>query len=264
MDPRTRSRRARIAGAALATALSATLVAGRVGAHEGHAASSAAHGPASSAPQPAATPAVQERSESCPSATEASQRLQARYDATKNFRADFRQETRIAAVGQGDESFGTVVFMKPGRMRWEFQTPQPQSMVADGSTLWIYQPADRQVLKAPFSAAFVSTTPVSFLAGVGRIKDDFQVELDPRGCNAQRIYLKMTPKNAEDVGSLTVAVARPSYDIVEAAVTDPVGNLTTLSFSNIQRNLDLPEDEFRFVVPDGVDVVSAPSGGAPQ
>ena len=57
-------------------------------------------------------------------------------------------------------------------------------------------------------------------------------------------------------------MSRPAFDIVEAAVTDPIGNVTTLSFSNIQRNVDVPEDEFRFVVPEGVDVVTAPSGGA--
>ncbi len=201
--------------------------------------------------------------ESCPPITETVQRLQARYDATKNFRADFRQETAIASVGQGEEAFGSVVFVKPGRMRWEFQSPQRQSIIADGTTLWIYQPDDRQVLKAAFNAAFVSTTPVSFLAGVGRIKDDFDVEQDTRGCNAQRIYLKLVPKRAQDVGSLTLAVSRPTFDIVEAAITDPVGNVTTLSFSNLQRNVDVPDDEFRFVVPPGVDVVTAPSG-APQ
>jgi len=191
------------------------------------------------------------------------QRLQARYDATKNFRADFRQETAIASVGQHDEAFGTVVFMKPGRMRWEFQAPQRQSIVADGTTLWIHQPDEKQVLKAAFGAAFVSTTPVSFLAGVGRIRDDFDVEQDTRGCNAQRIYLRLVPKHAQDVGSLTLAVTRPTFDIVEAAITDPIGNVTTLSFSNLQRNVDVPQDEFRFVVPEGTDVVTAPSG-APQ
>ena len=76
------------------------------------------------------------------------------------------------------------------------------------STLWIYQPEERQVLKAPVSAGFVSTTPVSFLAGVGRIKDDFDVEIDRRGCNAQRVYLKLMPKSSPDIGSLTLAVTR--------------------------------------------------------
>lgn len=200
--------------------------------------------------------------EACPPAAQIAQRLQARYDSTRNFRADFRQETTIVSVGQGEEAFGTVVFMKPGRMHWEFQTPQRQSIIADGTTLWIYQPADRQVLKAPFTAAFASTTPVSFLTGVGRIKDDFTAEPDPRGCNAQRLYLKLVPKSDQGVGALTLAVTRPTYDIVEAAITDPIGNLTTLSFSNVTRNVELAEDEFRFVIPEGTDVVAAPTGAA--
>jgi outer membrane lipoprotein carrier protein len=228
-------------------------------AHEGH--GTAATKP-SARPSPAA--AGGDAPEACPPATEIAQRLQARYDTTKNFRADFRQETKVAALGRGEEAFGTVVFMKPGRMHWEFQMPQRQSMIADGTTLWIYQPADKQVLKAPFGAAFISTTPVSFLAGVGRIKDDFNVEADARGCNAQRFYLKLIPKQGQDLGGLTLAVTRATYDIVEAAVTDPVGNVTTLSFSNIQRNSEIAADEFRFVVPPGVDVVNAPTGAAAQ
>jgi outer membrane lipoprotein carrier protein len=149
-------------------------------------------------------------------------------------------------------------------MRWEFRTPQKQSIISDGSTLWIYQPDERQVLKAPFSAGFVSTTPVSFLAGVGRIKDDFEVAIDRRGCNAQRIYLKLVPKSSPDIGTLTLAVTRPTHDIVEAAVTDPIGNVTTLSFSNLERNVEPADDEFHFVVPEGVDVVSAPGSAPPQ
>ncbi len=235
------------------TAVVALMTARDVAAHEAH--SHSAKAPAA----PAASPA--EDSEKCPPPAQIAQRLQTRYDTTRNFRADFRQATTVAAMGQGDEAFGTVVFMKPGRMHWEFQTPQKQSIVADGTTLWIYQPDDRQVLKAPFGTAFISTTPVSFLAGVGRIKDDFDVAADPRGCNAQRLYLKLIPKKGQDVGSLTLAVSRQTYDIVEASITDPVGNVTTLTFSNVQRNAEIPEDEFRFVVPPGVDVVTAPSGG---
>jgi outer membrane lipoprotein carrier protein len=242
-------------------AIALLLAASGAQAHQGHRHVRATAVPPAGA---AATPgAAADATERCPPPGEIAQRLQARYDATRNFRADFRQETTVTALGQRDEAFGTVVFMKPGRMRWEFQTPQRQSIIADGTTLWIYQPADRQVLKAPFGAAFVSTTPVSFLTGVGRIKDDFRVEPDPRGCNAQRLYLKLVPKAGQDLGALSLATARATYDIVEAAITDPVGNVTTLTFSNVERNVDLPEDEFRFVVPDGVDVVAAPTAGGP-
>jgi len=229
-------------------------------AHEAHRPAAAPSPGGAGHPSPAG--AAADGSETCPPAAQIAQRLQARYDSTKNFRADFRQETTIVSVGQREEALGTVIFMKPGRMHWEFQTPQKQSIIADGTTLWIYQPADRQVLKAPFTAAFASSTPVSFLTGVGRIKDDFTVEPDPRGCNAQRLYVKLVPKGDQQMGALTLAVLRSTYDIVEAAIADPVGNLTTLSFSNVTRNVQLADDEFRFVVPEGTDIVAAPTGAA--
>jgi len=187
------------------------------------------------------------------------QRLQSRYDTTRAFRARFRQETTVVAVGGSEEARGTVAFKKPGKMRWEFETPEPQSIISDGSTLWIYQPADRQVLKAGFKAAFVSSTPVSFLAGVGRITDDFRPETDPRGCTADRLYVRLIAKAQQDLGSVAFAVDRATFDILEAAVTDPLGNVTTLAFMDTERNVEIPDAEFQFRIPAGVDIITAPA-----
>ncbi len=190
-------------------------------------------------------------------------KLQERYDETKTFRAKVRQEMKVVSIGVSDVSEGTVVFRKPGRMRWDFTTPRAQQIVSDGTTLWIYQPDDRQVLKAPFRAAFVSTTPVSFLLGVGRISDEFRPERDARGCTATRLYVSLRAKNPDDVGALAFGVDRTTFDIVEAAVTDPLGNVTTITFSDITRNGDEPDATFDFQIPSGVDVITPPGAMAP-
>jgi outer membrane lipoprotein carrier protein len=195
--------------------------------------------------------------EDCPEPAVIADRLQARYDATAAFRASFRQETILAALGQREEARGAVAFKRPGKMRWDFETPERQQIIADGATLWIYQPADNQVLKAPFEAAFVSTTPVSFLTGVGRIKDDFRPEADPRGCDATRAHLRLVSKGAQDVGRLTLTVDRATFDILEAEVTDPLGNVTRVAFADLRRNVEIADAEFEFRVPPGVD---APAG----
>lgn len=203
------------------------------------------------------------RTPSCPPPATIVDKLQARYDTTAAFRAEFRQETLVKAVNDVQEARGIVAFKKPGRMRWDFRTPVEQLIVADGSTLWIYQPADQQALRAPFKAAFVSTTPVSFLLGVGRISENFRAEPDPRGCTTERLTVRLVPKEGGDVGSLGITVDAATYDIVEAAVTDPLGNVTNLGFSALERNVDIPESEFAFTPPKGVDVVDAP-GSAPS
>jgi outer membrane lipoprotein carrier protein len=144
-------------------------------------------------------------------------------------------------------------------MRWMLQNDEPQVIVADGTTLWFYQPEERQVLKAPFRAAFRSTTPVSFLTGVGRIDDDFNVTLEGR--NEREIYLQLVPKrDGGEIGRLKLTVDAATFDIVAAEVRDPLGNLTRLRFTDLQRNGGLADSLFQFEVPPGVDVVEAPIG----
>jgi len=184
--------------------------------------------------------------------------VQARYDATRDFRANLTQETVIASLSKTVTSRGTIAFKKPGRLRLEITDGEVQTVVADGTTLWLYQPDESQVLKAPFQAAFRSATPISFLTGVGRIADDFNVQLD--GSDEGRKYLMLTPRRSDgDVGKLRLTVSSETFEIQGAEIHDPLGNIVRLRFAEIRRNSDPSDDLFRFDVPDGVDVISAPS-----
>jgi len=208
-------------------------------------------------------------------------RVQERYDATRDFTADVTQEMTIASLGKTTTAHGTVAFKKPGKMRWELTDGDPQVIVADGNTLWLYQPTERQVLKAPFDSAFRSSTPISFLTGVGRLAQDFEVSLDgesptgasptgtsptgtsPAGSSEKEsvVYLMLLPRrDAAAVGKLRLTVVRDTADIRGAEVYDPLGNVSRLHFDHLQRNVGLADDQFVFHVPPGVDVISAPVG----
>ncbi|MFM8411943.1 MAG: LolA family protein [Alphaproteobacteria bacterium] len=84
-------------------------------------------------------------------ATAVTARLQRRYDLTDTFSADFAQEMKLATGGPVPESSGKVWFHRPGRMLWRYEKPEEQSILADGDHLWIHQPSDKQVLRAPLS-----------------------------------------------------------------------------------------------------------------
>ena len=186
-------------------------------------------------------------------------RVQARLDDAADFRADVSQEAVIAALDRAVSATGTVVFKRPGKMRWDFAGEDAQIIVSDGTTLWFYQPADEQVLKAPLESVFRSSTPVSFLTGVGKINEDLSVAVESQ--DAVAIGLLLDPKRSGgDLGRLELVVDAATHDIVEARVTDPMGNLTTLKFSNLRRNTGVADGEFDFQVPPGVDVVEAPLG----
>ncbi|MDX2167581.1 MAG: outer membrane lipoprotein chaperone LolA [Deltaproteobacteria bacterium] len=194
-----------------------------------------------------------------PTAQAVADQVQARYDATHDFTAAVRQEMTLASAGKTSSASGTVAFKKPGKMRWDLKDGTAQVIVADGRTLWFYEPDEQQVLKAPFQAAFRSSTPISFLTGVGRLRDDFTVAGLSR--DGEVLRLELTPRRAEgDLGGLRLSVDPSTYDIVGAEVTDPLGNRTRLYFTDLKRNVGLADERFQFEVPAGVDVVEAPLG----
>jgi outer membrane lipoprotein carrier protein len=184
-------------------------------------------------------------------------RVQARFDETRDFTARVHQELELVSAGRTITAEGTVAFKKPGKMRWVLENHEKQVIVADGSTLWFYQPEEAQVLRAPFESAFRSSTPISFLTGVGDIADDFEVSLDGEGDD--RVELALVPRKGEgELGRLRLVVERPSYDIVGAEIRDPMGNVTRLRFSDLRRNTGIEDSVFQFETPPGVDVVDAP------
>ena len=194
------------------------------------------------------------------SAQDVVRKVQDRYDQTQNFAADFTQEMRIEAGGQVIKSSGKVWFQRPGRMHWEYLSPEKQTIIADGTTLWIVQPADNQVLKAPLQNAFESRTPVSFLLGVARIEKDFRATLLSPGEDG-RLRLQLDPANAEDgsLGSLILDVDPDTYDVQAATIRDPLGNTTRVALVDVERNGAVDESLFRFERPSGMDVIEAPT-----
>jgi outer membrane lipoprotein carrier protein len=188
--------------------------------------------------------------------------VQQRYDATTDFTADVVQEMSVASLGKTLTSRGRLSYAKPGKLRWQVDDGSGQLIVADGSTLWLYQPEERQVLKARFEAAFHASTPISFLLGVGRITDEFDASLEPEPSPRDGLdWLKLIPRQGDGgLGWLRLGVDPKTFDISAADVHDHLGNVTRLRFNNLRHGVGLDESLFRFQVPEGIDVVEAPIG----
>jgi outer membrane lipoprotein carrier protein len=189
--------------------------------------------------------------------SEAVSRLQARYEATRSMRAEFRQRVEAPTLATPLESRGTVYFERPNRMRWDYEAPEEQVIVGDGKTLWIYQPDLKQVIRAPLGDAFQARTPLTFLAGLGQVERDFDATLERE--DATHWVLRLLPKGEADLGTLTLVVRKSDAGLAEARITDPLGTTTSLVFTDEARNVAIAADRFRFEPPAGVDVVSPPA-----
>jgi len=184
-------------------------------------------------------------------------RLQGRYETTRTMTARFEQVVESPTLSSALESRGTVSFEKPNRMRWEYAAPEEQLIVGDGDTLWIYQPEERQVIKAALGGAFHATTPVTFLAGLGHLERDFDASLERE--DGERWVLRLVPRQDQGLGTLVLTVRKADASVQEARITDPLGTSTRLTLTDERRNVALEPELFRFTPPPGVDVVRPPT-----
>src|SRR4051794_18936564 len=66
-------------------------------------------------------------------------KVQAFYDQSGNFQADFTQKYVIKQYNKTKVSHGHVVFDKPGKMNWVYADPSGNWVRSDGKTLCVYE-----------------------------------------------------------------------------------------------------------------------------
>jgi len=183
-------------------------------------------------------------------------RLQKHYHDTNSFTAKFNEE--IATVGAPKKQRqGTVSFRKPGRMRWEFETPEKQTIVSDGETLYSYDPDLNQVVQTPLKQALRSSSATSFLLGIGNINRDFKAAFAHPATPTGLVDLILDAKKGGY--KIEVGLDPKTYNLMTLTLTDQLGDVTKIDFSDIHDNVDLPDSTFAFKAPSGADIVTAPA-----
>jgi len=185
-------------------------------------------------------------------------RLQQKYDTVKDFSAGFVQTYEGGLLRQKTSERGTVVVKKPGRMRWVYTEPERKEFVADGTRMYSYVPADRQVVVSPMPAADEATTPVLFLVGRGHLTRDFFVAYTTvAGAPEGTVALKLTPKHAErEYEWLALVVERQTLRLRMLVAADAQGGTSTFEFLDLKENVGVSDTTFRFTIPRGADVIT--------
>jgi len=190
-----------------------------------------------------------------PQAATVAAALQKKYDAVREFSADFVQTYEGGVLKRKATERGTVQVKKPSRMRWDYTSPEKKLFVSDGKTMYLYWPADNQVMENPVPPDDQATTAVLFLAGKGSLTRDFTISYADGGA-ADRYTLKLQPKLPEhDYDWLVIAVDRESLQIRSLMAADAQGGRSTYEFTNFKENPGLPDKNFTFKIPRGADVI---------
>jgi len=183
--------------------------------------------------------------------------VQDRYGTLRDLTASFAQESRVASLGRARTRAGRLFFQAPGRMRWEYDGPEPQLIVADGKQLWFHRPERRQVVVQPIDAAFTRQTPLLFLFGRGDFAREFtwdERELATGAGGLMSIVLQPRVE-APDLSRLVLEVVAGDCRLAGTIVEDAFGNVTHLVFSGERANTGLGAGLFQFAPPDGTEIV---------
>jgi outer membrane lipoprotein carrier protein len=193
-----------------------------------------------------------------PAADALARSVQAHYQQVKDFTASFEQAYVGGALKRRSVERGTVAIRKPGRMRWDYESPEKKLFVSDGTRMYFYVPADKQVRVSAMPEAGRVPTPILFLAGRGDLLRDFKVEEvpPPVGATGARA-LRLRPVRPEpEYDTLTLVVDGTSYAMRQMIVVDAQGGTSTFSFTNLRENVGVADSRFVFTMPKGVDVVT--------
>jgi outer membrane lipoprotein carrier protein len=207
--------------------------------------------------------------------------LEARYRTARTMQATFleryTENNRTVRV-----EAGTAYFRRPGKMRWEYESPEKNLFLVDGKTAWFYVASDRTVTRVPAKESGDWRTPLSLLAGEAKLA---------RICQQIRLSTTVTPENPEDavlycaprgeqpqhsnshllesnspehseVDAIFLEVARASGELVRTLVQGRGGVEVELRFTRWKMDPPVPDSMFRFEVPEGVAIVNGELPGS--
>src|ERR1700722_11897095 len=151
--------------------------------------------------------------------------IEARYHHAQTLKAAFYERYSDDAGGTGGSAeSGTVYFSQPGRMRWEYESPEQKLFLVDGANAWFYVPADHTASRAKINESSDWRTPLALLAGKANLSElcrDIQI-VDPRAqaaakeegpISADDTVLRCTPRgesNSQAADELTVLLETDS------------------------------------------------------
>lgn len=202
--------------------------------------------------------------------------LEDRYHHARTLKAVFFERYSDGNGGVAAES-GTVYFSRPGRMRWEYESPQQKLFLVDGTNAWFYVPADHTASRAKMKESSDWRTPLALLAGKADLSElcrkldaigpgapggGEEKPLTPGDSLLRCIPRDNPPQNSAGIGvSLPYVLleADPQARLVRVVIREP-GNLETeFRFGNWEENVAIPEVKFHFQPPPGVAIVDEES-----
>lgn len=192
--------------------------------------------------------------QSAPTAREVVARVDRHYNQLHSLKAGFSETYQ--GMGMKRTESGTLLMMKPGRMKWDYSSPPGKIFLLDGKYAWFYTAGDARVQRIPAKRLDDLRSPLRFLLGHTELEKEMGNLGMTAGPNGS-YTLTGQPKGQEDrVRRLALTVTADGV-MTAIDVEETGGALTHFTFSGEQTNVAIPPATFQFIPPPGVPVVDA-------
>ena len=189
-----------------------------------------------------------------PSAHDLAQKVDSHYNQLHSLKAGFTES--YEGIGIRRTESGTLLLLKPGRMKWEYSEPAGKLFLLDGRFAWFYSRGDSQVQRISAKELDDLRSPLRFLLGHTQLERELS-NLTVAPASGGRFTLTGQPRGQEKRVARLALTVTTDGTITGIEIEEPDGALTRFTFTGEQPNAPVPAETFRFKAPAGVPVVDA-------
>jgi outer membrane lipoprotein carrier protein len=176
--------------------------------------------------------------------------LEAAGRGLKTMKASFVETKVLTLLSEKQETRGTVFLQVPGRLRWDYATPQPGVMMIKDGHFERYVPQTKQVFRG--EARGEADLLVGFGPGAADLGKKYEVTLLPED-NVGTIATYVLDLKPREGGGLFSAIRlwvdKARMIPVQTRLTEPTGDHTTIRFDDVVLNKPLASSAFDLKLP---------------
>jgi outer membrane lipoprotein carrier protein len=183
------------------------------------------------------------------------------YNHLRSLQAEFSETYRGAGADRNES--GILWLKKPGKMRWEYRSPEEKLFVSDGKDAWFYLPQEKQARKTPVRKLDDLRSPIAFLLGKTKLEKELQglsVAPDKTPTAPGNVVLRGVPKGMEEGVSAVLLEVTPESLISRILIEQTDGSATEFRFSSPKEDINIADQQFRFSPPPGVETITGELG----
>jgi outer membrane lipoprotein carrier protein len=184
--------------------------------------------------------------------------IDARYNSMKTLHAEFTET--YSGGGMRRSENGILLIKKPGKMRWDYISPQKKEFVTDGATAWFYVPGERQARRTAVKKLDDLRSPLRYLLGKTKLEKEFRglsLAPDVRPEQAGDVMLRGVPVGMEERISEVLLESDPQGYLRRIVTEELDGSRTEFRLERQKENLGISDAEFKFQPPAGVEVLQS-------